>query len=410
MKNKNEVTILEGVVENSKDIAIAEMVEIEIFGEKKQILPTEVFTPKGMDIMLASIKEVVDKLPSDMTTKEGIEEIRSNAYTISTIKGKFEKHKKQLTEDLVVQKKRIDIEGNKAKDTLQLWQDEYRLPLTEYENREKKRIADCQERIAEIEAFKSLRDVSVDDFSQAGKKVLELAEYDWDLFSGKAKKVVAEIVEYLEAEKTKVIEQEEEKAELEALRKEKEERDQKEADRLLKEAEESAEKARKENEERIARESAEKAKKEAEEKAHIEKQRIEEEQRKKDLAELIARERAEQEAKDREAKIEAEKKEAEQAKLDAEKRAKEAEQRAKESAQKALEEERTRVEAEREQNLKLAARREANKKHNAKIHNEIIKDLINVKSEFQPTVDVEYYKAIITAIAKGEIRNVSIKY
>jgi len=348
--------------------------EIVILDEKRQITPTELFTPQGIDAMLEEVEKMAGSFVQDMTTEKGRKEIASMAYKIAQTKSALDKCGKDLTEEWRQKTSTVNAERKKVCDRLDALRDKTRKPLDDFEEREAKRINDRKERIAQIEAFKSLRVVSVDHFNEAIKKVAELLNYDWNEFNFKAFGVVKEATLYLGEEKEKVIKREQEKAELEKLRKEKEERDELERLRLVKE-----------NEERIARESAEKARKEAEEKALKEKQR------------------AEQEAKYRENRLENEKKALQQEKIDTERKLKEA-------REKAIQEEKERAEEQRNKEMEEAVRREKNINHKKKIHGEIIEDLLNVKSEFQPTIDPVFYKAVIIAIAKGQIRNMSIKY
>lgn len=351
MKNENEIIIL----------------------EKKRELKT-LFTPTGIDAIIDEVEKEVESFVPDMTTQEGRDKIRSFARKIATTKTTLDGFRKSSTEEMRNQVALVNKEGKRAWEALEGLQKKVRKPLTEFEEREDKRIEGCKQRIAEIESFKSLRDVPIDQFNEATKKVNGLFKYDWNEFDFKACAVVEETLTYLEEEKAKTIKQEVERVELEKLRKEKEEAEEKERQRVIKE-----------NEERIARESAEKARKEAEEKALKDKQK------------------AEQEVKEREDKLVAEKEVLEIEKAEIKRKVYEAKK-------KAVEEEKARVEAERTKALEEAAKKAENTRHRKKIHNEILEDLMNVKSEFQPTVDVEYYKTVIKAIAKDGIRNLSIKY
>ena len=57
--------------------------EIIILDDKRQITPTELFTPSGIDKILASIREKVKDFEPDMTTEKGRKEIASMAYKVA---------------------------------------------------------------------------------------------------------------------------------------------------------------------------------------------------------------------------------------------------------------------------------------------------------------------------------------
>lgn len=88
-----------------------------------------------------------------------------------------------------------------------------------------------------------------------------------------------------------------------------------------------------------------------------------------------------------------------------------AENKAKEEAQKLIDEANKKVEAANEQIKEIKSKylqpasTSSNESHQAKIHNEILEDL----SEFH-SGSIQEAKYIITAIAKGKIRNLTIKY
>jgi len=358
--------------------------EIIVLDKKMEITPAEVFTEKGMDSLLEGIKKVKDTFKGDVTTKKGRAEIKSIAHKMSKLKFELDGYGKELTEDIAKQKKIIDTERKKARDTFDEWRDEIRKPVTEFEKREEKRIADCQNRIAEIEAFKSMRDVSVDQFTEAGKKVAELLNYDWNEFNFKACGIANETTLYLEEEKAKVIKQEKDEAELEKFREKEKQREEEEQKRLAKE-----------KEERIAKEAADKAKEEAEKKALEEKEKVAQKQKKKDDAAIKEKERNKKEvkeAKEREDKMKVDNQALEDETRETQRKLKEAREEAKKSAEetKKAEKEKEKLQKEeafRKKVMDESVKRRKNKEHHKKIHNGIIEDLTAIKSKFVPDMD-----------------------
>jgi len=148
-----------------------------------------------------------------------------------------------------------------------------------------------------------------------------------------------------------------ERREAELARKEQEQRDKEDAKRR--------EQEQKERDERLQRESAERAKREAEEAAH--------------------REMEESERREREANERAE--------------------RAEREAAESVERERARVKAQEEAEAAEAKKREADKHHHASVNNAAV-DALVVSAD----INNASAKKVITAIAKGCIPNVSIRY
>lgn len=191
-------------------------------------------------------------------------------------------------------------------------------------------------------------------------------------------KAEAEEKERIERERVAAIE-----AENRRLREEIEARERAEAQRL------AAEKA--ENE-RIERERliAERAAKEAEEKAA------------RQIAEAeAARVRAEAEANAAQESAEAERLQAEAL---AAKRAQEAAEKAERDRVAAIESERKRIEAERQRIAAEEAKRAADVEHKKSVNNQILNDLISLG------ISREQAQAVIIAIVRGDVANVSIKY
>jgi hypothetical protein len=361
--------------------------EIIILDNKKQITPTELFTPSGIDKILADIKDQARSFVGDMSTEEGRKEIASMAYKIARTKTTLDNEGKKLTEDWSRKKSIVDSERRRVREELDSLRDEIREPLNKWEELEKKRIEEKVVRIAEIERLSTTQAFNnVSDVEKLIKDLSKLIDFNWQEFDVKAKS--AHDIARIHLQK-----------ELESgLKFEEEERIRREKDiELEKLRAELVDRERKEREAQIAKEATEKAKIEAERIADIERNRVERE--KKEVMEA---------ARVREAKIESDKKVAEQAKIDAENRAKEAAEMAKVDAKKAVEDaikrERDREKAEREAEEKALAKREANKNHQGKIHREILEDL-----EFY-IGDVELRKSIIKAIANKKIRNLNIIY
>lgn len=171
----------------------------------------------------------------------------------------------------------------------------------------------------------------------------------------------------------------------------------KDAEELVRLKAESEARERKDREEAIAKQAAEDARIAAEKKAATEKAAIEKaEQDAREAADLA--EKREKEAVERAAK---QKLEAEQA---AKQAAIDAEKAAKAQAEQAAADERKRIADETAANLAAAQKREADKKHHAKINNESLADFI------QGGMDEEQARMAVTLLAQKKIRHAAISY
>lgn len=322
-------------------------------------------------------KEVRSHIP-DVTTKKGRDAIGSLAMKVSKSKTLIEKCGKELVAEQKAQIKLIDDDRILIAKKFDALRDEILAPREAYEQAEKDRIAKHQ---AVIRAIRSLHDEYT-----LNKKIYEIKGYIFDLenmeidssfeeFEQEAKIAKLETLEKLRTALVARGKYEAEQAELERLRQAEIKRQQKERD------------------EAIARQAAEKARVEAENKAKAEREQ----------AEKLARESAEREARLKAEKEAAELREA-QLKQQAIEQAKQAEIKEKQ----AIEAERKRIEDEQAAQLKAQqeaeAARLANEDHRKKICNEALGGLINLG------LDAEKAKAVLNAINKGLVPNVTLNF
>lgn len=339
----------------------------------EQKSPIEIFQNKGLDPVLEAITNEVKSFVPDLTTEKGRKEIASLAYKVAKSKTLLDDLGKNLVAEWKEQSKLVDNERKRMRDYLDNLKEEVRRPLTEYEEREEKRLQKHKDGIEEIKLnlVKHGLASNSSEIKEAINKLeaLDLSPDKWDEFSSLAEQKQKEAITYLSDLLIKREQHEKEQAELEVLRKEK------------------AEREKREHEERIAKEAAEKAKAEAEAKAKADQERLEKE--KKEAIEK--QKKAEEEAR-------LAKERAEKEKIEAEKRAKENEERART-------EERLRIQRENERIEQEAKKREADIAHRKMINNEI---LVALKAEC--SIDDEVCKKIITAIATEKIPNVKLNY
>lgn len=340
-----------------------------------QIAPLVLFeSPDKADQIVNKFKEEVMSVEADISTNSGRETIRSIAHRIAKSKNAIDKAGKDLTEEWMLKKKAVDAERRRIWDIMEAIQADFRKPLTDWENAEKERVAAREGRLVNMSEQSILDAVEpcVADYDERIRALKALYQYDWQEFIQRADQVYNKGLDSLNSQRDARIKRDEERAELERLR------------------------AQQAENERTAREKAvaEQAKAEAERKAAAE------------AAAVKAKADAEKAAI--EARAEAERK----AKEDAERRAKQAEvdkaaaeKRAAEAAEAATIAERKRKEAEDEAKAEAERKRQADVEHKRSINGAILAALVTSCG-----ITDEQAKSVVSAMAKGDIPHVVVRY
>ncbi len=266
----------------------------------------QIFGPGFIDPLLdqleAEAKSEAAKL--DISTEANRKALASLAYKVARSKTFIDDQRKLLVADEKKRLKAIDQEGARIWDRLEALQDEVRKPLTEWEEIDKRRIAEHEEALKEIEgagehSSRSWESLTAEAMRDRLKEI-ETDPRQWEEFGQRAAGVKA----VTKAQILQAIEKREkwdaQQAELIRLRQEAAEREQREREeRIAREAREKAERESREREE-----SAEREKQAAEQRAaQAEERRIQEAQ----AAERRAAEAAAQAERDRGRAVEAEK-------------------------------------------------------------------------------------------------------
>jgi len=319
----------------------------------------DVFSKGGVDEILQKIKEQVASVVPDVETIKGRKEIASIAHKVARSKTALDDLGKSLVAERKKEIKKVDDERKKARDFLDELKAEVRQPLTDWEETEEKRIQAHKDNIEEtVQAGEYSKTHWMElSYNTMRDRLMEIEamviDSKWEEFEQEAREAkeiaIVQIRGAMEMRKN----YDREQTELEELR------------ALKAEQEKAAE------EERLRKEGEERARAAAE----------------------AARKQAEAETARAEAAAEA----ARQAQKRAEKEAAEA-------AERAREEERQRQAETARKEKEAAEAREADKKHRGKI-NKAAKDSLVALG-----IEDHYAKAIVEAIARGAIPNVSIKY
>lgn len=335
-------------------------------------------TEKGLDPILAGVRQLIDGFTPDITTKKGRDAIASIAHSVAKSKTYLDGIGKELVDKLKEQPKLVDAERKRVRDTLDAWKEEVRKPLTEWEEKEERRVQYHKSMIQHIkdcangfiggqpQSFGIL-------FSELEEKVI--VDQTWEEFEAEAHREKEAALKTLKLAFEEHQAREKERAELEELRRQQAEREQKE------------------REERIAREAADNARRQAEHEA----------QRQREIAEKAERDRQlENERQQMQLKLQAEA--AELQRLEAEQRAEWERQQSESRAKQAAENERIRIEQQQAAERAEAERQAANKAHRASVNREILAALVG--SGFTE----EQAKMVITLAATGKAGRLSVNY
>lgn len=213
-----------------------------------------IYKPNGLDQFFEQIKEAVANEVPDLSTKKGRDRIASLAAQVSRSKTAVEKPGRDYLRRLKEAVKPAEQEIKRFVDACDQLRDAVRLPLTEFENAEKQRVADLQQRLS---ALREIANV-VDEFGnvpQAEEIAARLESVKATAIDDSWQEVTAEAGVAKDAAITKL--------EVALKAAQQREAEAKELERLRVE---QAEAAQREREAQIKREAEERARKEAEEK------------------------------------------------------------------------------------------------------------------------------------------------
>jgi hypothetical protein len=350
----------------------------ELFIDVSAMQPDAVFAEGGAAAVVAQIESAVRAIETDISSATGRGVIASVARRVSSTKARLDDMGKDFVADLKRRAKVVDTERAVVRDRLDTLRDEVRQPLTDWEQKQQSRIEEHQAELARLEAaaqFDVVEPTAAMIQDRLDRARTMAGNRDWEEFAKRAnaarQKAIADLTVMLEAAQRR----EAERAELEELRRKNAEREQRDRDAQI--AAQAAETARKAAEAKATRDAAQAA-----EAAQREQERIAQ-------AARDAEERARKAEADRLAADERLRFFEENARVEAE--------QATEAVNKKLAELAASAEAARQ-------KREANKRHRAKINNDARGALMQVGLSEQDAI------AVVTAIATGAIPHVVINY
>lgn len=410
-RGMTEVGTIEQPQEEKKSSALA-LIDIKN--------PLQVYsTPNGLDSIIDKIEAEAKSIDRDISTEAGRDNIRSLAFKLAKSKTFLDKMGKDLTEEQRAQITAVNAERKRAWERMEALQEEIRRPLTEWEERDQRRLEAHEAALALVVAARNDPFAGTDSalIKERMDNLPALMDREWEEFASKAIQEVAATRLHLDTMYKLSLKQEKDAADLARLRAEEEDRTRifhamyqeahdenvafTAAYNARRAAEEKAAREAEAERERVQREKEEAAAAAETERRRIEQQRIDAEERTRKAQEKAREEKAAMDKVLADALQAAEDAKAEALrKADAEKAA-------------AIEKERQRVADEKAREEKATAERERNKAHQGKINREIlaaINTMIDALPDEKANVLQEVLKSIIGSIAKGEIPHVKISY
>lgn len=371
------------------------------------------FVANGLDPIIEKIRAEVTGIVPDISTPKGRKEIASLAYKVAQSKTAVDEMGKNLTEEWKTKSNAVDAERKRWREAMDALKEEVRAPLTEWENKEKERVAGHESALVEFDKLAVFTEPHPSSAEVANRLDSLASLYDgrdWQEFAKRAELARDAALKRLESVLAASQKYEAEQAELARLRREEEERKRREHEERLKA--EAAEQARKEAEEKAQKAAEEEAARVKAEQERQEQERLRIQQEADAAAareEAAKREAAESEERARKAE---EERLAAIAKAEADRiaAAEQAERDRREAEEAAAQRERDRIAAEQRQREEEAAKREADKAHRAKINNAALEALLTVLAGDNLLTAEAAAKAVVAAIAKGQIPHVKISY
>lgn len=188
-----------------------------------------IYVEKGLEKFLEQIREGVNEVP-DISTDKGRKRIASLAAKVSRSKTAVEKPGRDYLKRLKEQPKVVEAELRRFVTECDRLRDEVRRPLTEWENAEKLRTEALQQRLTNLRALADVIDLSgnylpssdIQERIQEGKSVA--LDESWQEYAAEAGVAKDSTIQKLEESLAVAQKREHEAAELERLRKEAEEK------------------------------------------------------------------------------------------------------------------------------------------------------------------------------------------
>lgn len=335
---------------------------------------------------LAELEQKNATLVFDYESPKGNKEARSHINTLRLTKGALERTRKAAKEESLRIGRAIDAEAKEINARIEAMITVHQSAIDEIEQREKQRIADLAERLANLRSAGAAASSAAELAGEIAALEPVVIGEDWQEFKPQALEAKDAVLRDLRLRHAERVEHEAREAELARLRAEAAERERLEREAAIVRAAEER-----------ARAEAARAAQEAEARAAAEREAAARRELELKLqAENAERRRVEAEQRAEQERIEAAAR--------AEREAKEASERAERQAAEAVRREQERVAAQKIAEAAEQARREKDKKHKAAINRAALAALVD------GGLSEECAKQCVTLIASGRVPAVSIQY
>lgn len=177
------------------------------------------FDQERVNDYLKKLREQETSVIADISTEAGRDDIRSRAFKLAKTKTAIDKKGAELKEEAQATVKAVDAERRRIWDELEALQLEVRKPLTEWEQAEKNRVAEHESAIIMIEAALQINaDATAKALQGMIDSVQGMANREWEEFTFRATATIKRVVDDLSARLTVRKKADEDAAELERLR------------------------------------------------------------------------------------------------------------------------------------------------------------------------------------------------
>lgn len=330
--------------------------------------PLECFKPFVAE--LAKMEAENKALVFDYTSLKGVAAAKSHIYKLRKTKKPVDDARSRAKADALAFIRNLDGQRNEIIAKIDAMIEVHEAPIREAEEREAQRVAEHRQIIEYIASLNAVPGMSSQDIGKlCGYLSAVVVDESLEEFRDEAAILYTQKSADLQVAYAAAVKREQEEAELAQLRAEKAARDQRD------------------REEAITREAAEKARLETEARVQAEREAAE------------ARERAEK------ARAERAEAEAQAAIKNAARAQREAEERAAEAAREAEARVRREAEQQAEQERQAQAKREADVAHKAEVNRNAVAALVH-----HACINEADARAVVTAIARGLVANISIRY
>jgi colicin import membrane protein len=184
----------------------------------EELTPLQLFAPGALNPILERIKAEVRAIETDISTEAGRKAIASTAYKIARSKTFIDGQRKALLGDRKKEIAAIDAEGKRVWEELESLQEEFRKPLTDWEQARDEKAAECERRITNMQSVSVAMFISLESVERAQEDLDGWFDHNFEDFTKKAAQAHDRSAGYLANERLRLKREADEAAERERTR------------------------------------------------------------------------------------------------------------------------------------------------------------------------------------------------